>query len=113
MAARGWSSLERQTGLMTVDANRLVSLYNGVNFSIQNIDGEWRTVVTGVTVPSATELRQGDVLFRDKTSGIPIDGPQSLEEVMATLVEQKVPVTEFSIIRDNKLDSAALQLAVE
>jgi hypothetical protein len=107
------SSLERQTGLMTVDAKRLVSLYNGVNFSVQNIDGDWRTVVTGVTVPSATQLRQGDVLFRDKTSGTAVDGPQSLETIMATLVEQKVPVTEFSIIRDNKLASAAMQLAVD
>ncbi len=84
-----------------------------MNFSITNEDAAWRTVVTGVTRPSATQLRQGDVLFRDRTSGIALDGPQSLETIMATLVTQRVPVTEFAIIRDDRLDAAAMQLAVE
>jgi hypothetical protein len=107
------SSLERQTGLLTVGTTRLVSLYNGVNLTVQNIDGEWRTVVSGVTRPAATELRQGDVLFRDKSSGTALDGPQSLEEILAVLVDQRIPVTEFAIIRDNRLESAAMQLAVD
>ena len=97
---------------MTVTAKRIVTLANGVNLSVSNIDGEWRTVVEGVTRPSATQLRQGDVLFRDKTTGTALDGPQSLERIMATLAENGTAVTEFSIIRDNKLGAAAMQLAV-
>ncbi|MCX7286484.1 MAG: serine/threonine-protein kinase [Rhodobacterales bacterium] len=107
------SSLERETGLLTVKANRLVSLANGVNLGIETLDGTWRTVVTGVTVPSATQLRQGDVLYRDKTTGVALDGADSIEKVMATLVEEGKSLTEFSIIRDNKLSSAAMQLATD
>ena len=107
------SSLERQSGLMTVTATRIVSLSNGVNLSIQTIDGTWRTVVTGVTVPSATQLRQGDVLYRDKTTGIGLDGPMSIETIMEALVEQGAKLTEFSILRDNKIVPAAMQLATD
>ncbi len=107
------SSLERQTGLMTVDATRRVSLANGVNVTISTVEGEWKTVVTGVTAPGATQLRQGDVLFRDKITGVALDGPTSLETIMAALVDVGAPSTEFSIIRDNKLATATMQLAVK
>jgi hypothetical protein len=107
------SSLERQSGLMTVPVTRRVSLANGVNVTISTVEGEWKAVVTGVTQPGATDLRQGDILFRDKTTGVAIDGPNTLESVMAALVEAGTPVTEFSIIRDNKLANASMQLAVK
>jgi hypothetical protein len=107
------SSLERQTGLMTVHATRRVSLANGVNVTTSTVEGEWKTVVTGVTAPGSTQLRQGDVLFRDKTTGVALDGPTSLETIMAALVEQGTPETEFSIIRDNKLSTATMQLATK
>jgi hypothetical protein len=107
------SSLERQTGLMTVPATRLVSLANGVNVRISTIEGEWKAVVTGVTAPNATQLRQGDVLFRDKTTGLALSGPETLETIMKALVESGTAVTEFSIIRDNRLATAAMQLAVD
>lgn len=107
------SSQERQIGLMTVQATRLVSLANGVNVSISTVENEWKAVVTGVTLPDATQLRQGDILFRDKTTGLAINGPDTLEIVMAALVEAGKSATEFSIIRDNKLATAAMQLALE
>jgi len=107
------SSLERQTGLMTVPATRLVSLANGVNVRISTVEGEWKAVVTGVTAPTATQLRQGDVLFRDKTTGLALSGPETLETIMKALVESGTAVTEFSIIRDNRLATAAMQLAVD
>ena len=105
------SSLETQTGLMTVTAKRIVSLANGVNLRISNVDGEWRTVVDSVTRNSVTTLRPGDVLFRNKSTGATLDGPQSLERIMAMLVADGVAETEFSIIRDNKLGAATLRLA--
>ena len=106
------SSLERQIGLLTVSATRLVSLANGVNVRVSTVEGEWKTVVTGITAPKATELRQGDILFRDKATGLALAGPDTLEQIMAALVEGGTSVTEFSIIRDNKLATAAMQLAV-
>jgi hypothetical protein len=58
-------------------------------------------------------LRQGDVLFRDKTTGIPLDNPDALEAVLKALVAAGTTQTEFSIIRDNKVSSAVLELAVD
>ena len=106
------SSLERQIGLMTVPSKRIVSLANGVSVSISTIEGEWKAVVTGVSSPNATQLRQGDILFRDKTTGLALSGPESLEAIIAALVASGTSVTEFAIIRDNRLASAAMQLAV-
>jgi hypothetical protein len=103
----------RESGLLTVTANRLVSLGNGINFAVRTVDGQWQTVVTGVTVPSATQLRQGDVLYRDKATGLALDGPQSLETIMADLVKQGAGVTEFSVLRDNRITEAGMQLAAD
>jgi hypothetical protein len=107
------SSLERESGLMTVPTTRLVSLGNGVNFEIRTVDGQWQTIVAGVTMPSVTTLRQGDVLYRDKTSGTPLDRADALETIMATLVEQGIGVTSFSVLRDNRIQDAAMQLAAD
>jgi predicted Ser/Thr protein kinase len=107
------SSLERQTDLMTVAAIRLVGLANGVSLRTAVVDGAWKTEVTGVTQPELTTLRQGDVLFRDKTSGTPLDGPDTLEKIVAELAGLGVTETRFSIIRDNKVAEASMQLAAE
>ncbi len=107
------SSLEQQTGLMTVTATRLISLANGVNLSVSTIDGEWRSVVTAVNAPNTTTLRPGDILFRDKTTGVALDAPMSLEAIMTSLVESGTATTEFAIIRDNKLADATMQLAAK
>lgn len=107
------SSLDRESGLLTVEVSRLLSLANGVNLRADVVDGKWETVVTGVTMPEKTDLRQGDILFRDKTTGIAIDAPDSLETVLVQLVESGTGLTAFSILRENKLETAAMQLAVE
>lgn len=104
---------DRQTGLLTVDATRLVSLGNGTSFAVRNIDGAWQTVVTGVTAPAVTELRQDDILYRDQTTGTALDGPDSLEAILSALVASGTSLTEFSILRDNKLETAAMQLATD
>ena len=105
------ASRERQIGLLTVPATRLVSLANGVNVRVSTVEGEWKTEVTGVTAPNVTQLRQGDILFRDKTTGLALVGSDTLEVIMSALVESGTAVTEFSIVRDNKLATAAMQLA--
>ena len=102
---------KRQTGLLTVNAVRLVSLTNGLSVRSTMNDGTWSTTVTGVVKPQLTTLRQGDVLFRDKTTGIPLDSPQSLETILRDLVAAGVMQTEFSIVRDGKVDTATMQLA--
>ncbi|WP_136646203.1 serine/threonine-protein kinase [Tabrizicola sp. YIM 78059] len=104
------SGQDRQTGLLTVKAKRIVSLANGLTVSIASTDGEWRTVVDSVPQASPAALQPGDVLFRDKTTGTALDGPQSLETIMNDLVGLGARETEFSIIRNNRVTVAAMQL---
>ncbi|HLQ18375.1 MAG TPA: hypothetical protein VK146_05290, partial [Tabrizicola sp.] len=99
-----------KTGLLTVGAVRLTTLANGVALRTAFVDGVWKTDVTAVAKPEVTTLKPGDTLFRDKTTTSPLDGPTSVEKILATLVQQGVAETEFSIIRDNKVESATMQL---
>ncbi len=107
------SSKERKSGLLTVSSLRLVSLQNGITTRTSAIDGVWTTEVTGVTQPEITSLRQGDVLFRDKTTKTRLDGPDSLEKIIADLVAAGTTQTGFSIIRDNKVSEAHMQLVLD
>jgi hypothetical protein len=52
------------------------------------------------------------VLFRDKTTSTALDGPDSLEKVLADLVAQGMTQTGFSVIRNNKVDEATMQLSL-
>ncbi len=101
---------DRKTDLLTVEAVRLVNLSNGIRVRTATVDGVWQTVVTGVAKPELTTLRQGDVLFRDKATGIPLDGPTSLETILGELVKANATESEFAIVRDNKVDAATMQL---
>ena len=52
-------------------------------------DGLLETEVTEVGRAGMSTLRKGDVLFRDKSTGIALDGPTSLEGILERLVEGK------------------------
>lgn len=107
------STLERQTGLLTVKAVRLVSLANGVSFAVTNIDGEWKAVVTDVRRPSESTLRRGDVMFREKTTQMLFDSAESVELILQALVTQGATVANFSVIRDKQVATAAMRLSVQ
>jgi serine/threonine protein kinase len=106
------SSLEKQTGLLTVKAVRLVSLANGVSFAVTNIDDEWKAVVTDVRRPSESTLQRGDVMFREKTTQMLFDSAESVEMILQALVTQGATVANFSVIRDNQVAAAAMRLSV-
>ena len=106
-------SRKRKTGLLTVGAVRLINLKNGVGLRTQVVDGVWKTEVTGVAQPEVTTLRQGDIIFRDKSTSAALDGPTSVEKIMADLVAQGRVETEFSIIRDNKVNEARMALTLD
>ncbi len=107
------SDLEKKTGLLTVGVVRLVSLTNGVSVRTTVVDETWTSTVIGVAKPEVTTLREGDILFRDKTTGTPLDTPEALETVLRDLVAAGKTQTEFSIVRDKKVGSAVLQLALD
>lgn len=107
------ANVAHEQGLMTVKAHRLVSLANGISFRIAAEDDGWKTVVTAISNPQVTNLEPGDTLFRDKTSGTAVDGADSLEMILKALVEAGTSVTEFSILRNNKVETAGMQLATQ
>ncbi len=102
-----------QTGLLAVPAVRMVSLANGVSATADYSEGQWRTVVAAVRGSKAGGLRVGDVLFRDKTSGVAIDGPEALEQVVTALAGNKLRAAEFSIIRGDEVLTETMFLATE
>jgi serine/threonine protein kinase len=107
------SSLEKQTGLLTVKAVRLVSLANGVSFVVSNANDGWKAVVTEVRRPTESTLQRGDVLFREKGTQLLFDKADSVETIIQTLVLQGASVANFSVIRDKQVTSAAMRLSVE
>ncbi|MFN3992096.1 MAG: protein kinase domain-containing protein [Tabrizicola flagellatus] len=106
------SNGERNSGLLTVDALRLVTLANGIQLRTLTVDGVWKTEVTAVPQQGMTTLRPGDVLFRDKSTGVALDGPTSIEAILGQLVKDKATRTEFSIVRDNKVETADMNLVL-
>jgi serine/threonine protein kinase len=104
---------QAQAGLLAVPTLRLVSLANGVSLVASHEDGRWVTKVKSIETGAATTLQEGDVIFREKSTGTTFDNPQSIEAVMPALIERKLGTVEFSIIRDAKLDTAFMQLAID
>jgi tRNA A-37 threonylcarbamoyl transferase component Bud32 len=100
-----------KTGLLTVDAVRLVTLQNGIATRTRVVDGAWKTEITAVGAGNSSTLKVGDTLFRDKTTTTPLDSATALETILADLVAKGVTETEFSIIRDNKVAAATMRLA--
>lgn len=103
---------DRQTGLLTVTAVRLVSLANGVSFAISHIEDGWKTVVTAVERPSETDLQPGDVIFREKSTEMLLDQSGSLDAMLKALAEQGEAVVALSVVRDNQVAGASMRLAV-
>lgn len=103
----------QQTGLLAAQTVRNVSLLNGIVVTMAVIEGGWKTTVQSVAPEAVTSLQVGDVIFRDKTTGVALDGPQTFEEVMAALVEQKRATTEFAVVRGSGVETATMQLAID
>lgn len=104
---------DRQTGLLTVTAVRLVSLANGVSFAISHLEDGWKTVVTAVERPSETDLQPGDVLFREKTTDMLLDQSGSLDAMLKALTDKGEAVVTLSVVRNNQVAGASMRLAVE
>ena len=103
----------QQTGLLAAQTVRNVSLVNGIVVTTAVIEGGWKATVQSVAPEAVTGLQVGDVIFRDKTTGVALDGPQTFEEVIAALVEQKRATTEFAVVRGSGVQTASMQLATD
>ncbi len=101
-----------RTGLLTVPTVRLVTLANGVGLAISHQEEGWKTVVTGVADPAATDLMPGDVLFREKQTQALFDQPDAVDAVLKTLVGKGETLAHLSVVRQNQVVSGAMRLAL-
>ncbi|WP_374642099.1 serine/threonine-protein kinase [Tabrizicola sp.] len=101
-----------RTGLLTVPTVRLVTLANGVGLAISHQDEGWKTVVTSVADPAATDLVPGDVLFREKQTQALFDQPDAVDMVLKTLVGKGETLAQLSVVRQNQVVGGAMRLAL-
>ena len=100
------------TGLLTVSTLRLVTLANGVGLAISHHEDGWKTVVTRVADPAATDLMPGDVLFRERQTQALFDQPDAVDAVLKTLVGKGETLAHLSVVRQNQVVSGAMRLAL-
>lgn len=101
-----------RTGLLTVPTVRLVTLANGIGLAISHQDEGWKTVVTSVADPAATDLVPGDVLFREKQTQALFDQPDAVDMVLKTLVGKGETLAQLSVVRQNQVVGGAMRLAL-
>jgi len=103
-----------QNGLLALPAVRVVGLENGYGFSIRNADGQsWSTVVTNVPSDATGGLQRGDVLISEKQSGTVIDGQDSLDAMLNTLVSENQSEARLSVTRNGAETDVIMPLAQE
>ncbi len=102
-----------QNGLLALPAHRKLGLENGFAFDIRHNGDGWQTVVTSAPAGKAGGLRQGDVLRNETHTGLAIDGPESLDAVLADLVSENQPQARLTVLRNGADTSATMPLARE
>ncbi len=103
-----------KNGLLALPAMRMVGLKNGYGFAIQNSKGEgWTTVTETVPPTSSGNLRAGDILVSETQTGVRLDGPETLDAVMETLVSENHPQARLTVMRNGAEADAIMQLAQE
>ncbi|TMV05586.1 serine/threonine protein kinase [Ruegeria sediminis] len=101
-------------GLMALPAVRVFGLANGFDFTARSDgDGGWNTQVTRVGAKAAGSLRQGDVLVSESVTGQPIDGTDSLDKILETLVADGQPEARLTVRRNGSAVEATMRLAEE
>ncbi|WP_170763564.1 serine/threonine protein kinase [Ruegeria lacuscaerulensis] len=103
-----------QNGLLALPAIRMIGLANGYGFTVRNPDGEsWKAVVTSMPADAVGGLQKGDVLISEAQTGSAIDGPESLDGVLESLVSENQTQAQFTILRNGAEKNAVMQLAQE
>lgn len=97
---------------LAVPVVRRIGLVNGLTAEAHFVDGTWQVTVTGEPA-SGTTLRVGDVLVSETTTGVNVTRPESLEDIVARLVERQTATASFKIFRDGVADSASLTLTTK
>ena len=111
---RSLGKTRAQNGLLALPAHRMFGLGGGYSFEARHGgDTGWQTVVTDAPQSGSGGLQQGDILLRETKTGIAIDTPESLDDVLTALVADNTPVARLTVLRDGAETAATLQLTQE
>ncbi|WP_171125070.1 MULTISPECIES: protein kinase [unclassified Ruegeria] len=111
---RALGKTRAQNGLLALPAIRMVGLENGYGFEIRNSDGaSWTTVTETVPADAAGGLREGDVLVSEAQTGTAIDGPESLDTILSSLVSEDKSQARLTVLRNGAEAEVVMQLVQE
>ncbi|WP_170785948.1 serine/threonine protein kinase [Ruegeria lacuscaerulensis] len=103
-----------QNGLLALPTMRMVGLDNGYGFTVRNSGGTgWQTVVKSVPAATAGSLQAGDILISEAQTGLAIDGPESLDSMLADLVSEGQAEAQLNVLRNGTEADATMQLTQE
>ncbi|WP_282181879.1 protein kinase domain-containing protein [Aliiroseovarius marinus] len=99
-------------GLLALPAIRFFGLENGITLTANNADnGNWAVRVTRLPDGFAGDLRVGDILLSENTTGHQINAIQSLDRILETLVADGVSQARLTALRNGAEVQVTMQLA--
>ncbi|WP_298905621.1 serine/threonine-protein kinase [uncultured Aliiroseovarius sp.] len=99
-------------GLLALPAIRFFGLENGVTLTSNTADnGNWTVRVTRLPEGFAGDLRVGDILLSEDTTGQQINAIQSLDRILETLVADGVSQARLTALRNGAEVQVTMQLA--
>lgn len=99
-------------GLLALPAIRFFGLENGITLTANNADnGNWAVRVTRLPDGFAGDLRVGDILLSESTTGQQINAIQSLDRILETLVADGVSQARLTALRNGAEVQVTMQLA--
>jgi hypothetical protein len=99
-----------ELGLLAVPVVQRLGLADGTMLEARR-DGAATALVVTDAAPSETGLRTGDVLRSEADTGIMIEGSETLEEVLNSLVAKNIGTARFEVTRDGAPAVATYSLA--
>lgn len=99
-----------ELGLLAVPVVQRLGLADGTMLEARR-DGAGTALVVTDAAPSETGLRTGDVLRGEADTGIMIEGSETLEEVLNSLVAKNIGTARFEVTRDGAPAIATYSLA--
>ncbi|WP_343081049.1 serine/threonine-protein kinase [Ostreiculturibacter nitratireducens] len=95
---------------LAVPAIRRIGLANTISLESRMADGAWETVTTGVDASGKSELRAGDILLRETTTGTVFDTADAAERLMDALVGRGIADARLEVLRGEQRLSVRMAL---
>lgn len=100
-----------ERGLLSVPAIRRTGMNSGLQFEARMQDDIWRTTVSQAATDGSAELRVGDVVLRETTTGTVLESPDAVTSILRELTDADAKTAQFDILRNGAPLTLELTLA--